>query len=899
MIDYLTGRLVAHARWVVAIVALLSLLAAAQLVDWQRMTPALEVEAGLSELYAADAIERRHLERVEAIFGRTNTVVVALYWNELFTAEHLAAVRAATEAVRALDHVASVLSLATVPKLAAHGDVLDMGPVAGADDPAVAQAIVNHNPLYASTLIGGGGNATALYVGLSGDYQDSANTAEVVAAIRTAVRASVGASTTIRMTGPPVVNVATSQSVFTEIIQLLPLLLLAVAVFLALAFRSIRGVLLPLATIAVALLWVFGIIAATGRSLNVITAIVPPVVMTIGLAYAVHLLSGVYRHRDKDDPVRAALAELVLPLSMTVGTTILGFLTLLLSPLGAVREFAWLSALGVLFSGVLAMTLLPAILHLTGSRGLSAPPGKRLFETLARWLAHFDVTFQRPIVITGCAVLLVAGVGTLFIDVGSDYISGFPADAPVRQDFERINADFGGVTPLSVVIQGERPGTFARADMLEAVDDLDAWLESQPEIGATTALPEYIRVLNRALQGGDEAKFRIPERSSTVKQLLLFGSGDLQASLVSSNLRTTRIRVRASVDGSSQIIALTARIRQRLEALPEPLTGYVTGTSVVAASAISEVAGGQVLTAGLAVLAVFLLLSVVFASVKIGAIALLPNLMPVAVYFGTLGFTGIPLNPTTSLIASIVIGIAVDDTMHYLAQFSRDARRFASESRATHSALQVVLRPVTYTSMVLVMGFLILSTSDLQNQMQFGLLAAFASALSWLSYITLMPALASRIRIVTLWDILRLDLGRDPQASIPLFADLRLPQARIFALMARMQRFSAGHRVVAEGEQARDIYVVIDGELRVMVQRDGAELEVARLRRGDVLGEVGYFAMRRSASVDAITPVRLMWFNAEDLERMRRFFPRTAALVLRNMNRIQARRLAETTRRLR
>lgn len=887
-----------HARAVVVVVALLSLLAASQLVDWRRLEPALEVQASVSELYAPDAAQRRHLEQLQAMFGHTNTVIVALYWDKLFTTEHLAAVTEATEAIKRLDHVAGVLSLATVPKLVTHNNVLDMRSVASAK-PEVARRIVRNNPLYSSNLVSEQGNAAALYVSLAGDDQDKASTAQVVAAIRQAARSAVGASATIRMTGSPVIQVATSQAVLTELLQMLPLLLVVVAVFLTVAFRSLRGLVLPLGTVTVALLWVFGIFAVTGRSLNVITTIVPLVVTTIGLAYMVHLLSGVYRYREDQQPVKAALAELALPLLMTAGTTILGFLTLLLSPLAAVREFAWLAALGVFFSVVLALTLLPAVLHLTGGAELGAPPGRRLFEAMARGFAHFDVIHRRPIFIACGLLLLVAGVGIAYIDVGSNYIAGFQPDAPVRQDFEHISADFGGVTPLSVVIQGNEPGTFAQPRMLKAVDQLDDWLESLPAVGTATALPDYIRVLNRALHGGGEDALQIPDKASAVKQLLLFGSGDVKASLVSANLRTTRIRVRTTVSGTSAITELVARIRERLEKLPPQLSGYVTGTAVLVASAVSEVASGQILTAGLAILAVFVLLSIVFTSVKIGAMALLPNVLPVVVYFGALGFTGINLNPTTSLIACIVIGIAVDDTMHYLTQFSRDARRFASESRATLSALRIVIRPVTYTSLILVMGFLVLATSDLENQAEFGALAAFSSAVSWLAYVTLTPALASRVRIVTLWDVLRLDLGRDPQHTIPLFAGLKLRQARVFALLARMERFAAGQRVVAEGEEAGDIYVVIDGELRVVVDRDGSWMELARLRRGEVLGEVGHFALRRTANVDAVTPVRLLRFNADDLERLRRRFPRTAALVLRNLNRVQARRLAETTQRLR
>lgn len=889
-----------HARWVIVIVLLLSVVAASQLVDWRHMELTLDIDPSMSELYSPGSAQRRNMDRLEAIFGNKKTVMVALYWDDLFTQAHLAEIDDATQAIKKVEHVASVFSLATVPRLAADGDALDMSPVAGPEglNPNGARRIVQHNPLYESLLVSGEGNATVLYVNLRHGDAHKEDMSHVVADIRKAAQTATRQSTTIRMTGAPVVAVATQKAVFSELVQLIPLLLLAVTIFLVVAFRSVRGVLLPLLTIGIALLWVLGIMAAAGYSLNIITTIIPPVVITIGLAYVVHFLSGVYRWRMAAEPAREALSELALPLAMTVGTTIIGFLALLFSPLDAVQEFAWLTTLGVLFSGILVLVFLPAMLHVIGSRGLSAPPGMRIFEYMAKRLAHFDVTWRIPIIVASCVLVVVAGTGILFIDVGSNYIAGFKTHSPMRQDFEHISHDFGGVTTLSVVIQGDEAGTFAQPDKLRVLDELGDWLASQPAVGTVTALPEYLRVLNRALHGGSEQAFRIPQSVSAVRQFLLFGASDLQSSLVASNLQIARIRVRATVSGSSAINELVANIQKRLDALPDSLSGHVTGRPVLVASAVSDVANGQILTVGLAVLAVFTLLSVVFTSIRIGAVALLPNLIPVMVYFGTLGFTGINLNPTTSLIACIIVGIAVDDTIHYLSRFSHDVRRFASESRATLSTLQVVIRPATYTSLAMIMGFLMLSTSELNNQVQFGLLAAFACTISWLAYITVTPALGAEARIVTLWDMLRLDLGDNPQSSIPLFADLKLRHARIFALLTQIERFDVGGRVVSEGDDAGDMYVVIDGELRVVVSRDGREMEVAQLQRGEILGEVGHFGLRRSASVDAITPVRLLRFNADDLERMRRRYPRTAGLILRNLNRIQAQRLAETTKRL-
>ncbi|HET8880961.1 MAG TPA: cyclic nucleotide-binding domain-containing protein, partial [Solimonas sp.] len=292
---------------------------------------------------------------------------------------------------------------------------------------------------------------------------------------------------------------------------------------------------------------------------------------------------------------------------------------------------------------------------------------------------------------------------------------------------------------------------------------------------------------------------------------------------------------------------------------------------------------------------IWLLLSLMFTSMRAAFIALLPTVVPVAIYFGTLGLLKIPLSPTTCLIACIVIGIAVDDTIQFLARFNADARAGADEAPAVASALAAVLRPITLSTIALCSGFLVFAGSTLATQVQFGLLSAFTLFLAWLMNITLTPALGSKLRIVTLWDMLRLDLGDSPQHTIPLLSGLSLRQARVFALMSKLEKHPAATRVIQEGDLARDIYVVVDGELEVWIERHGEHKSLTRLGRGAVLGEAGYFGQRRTANVQSLSPVRLLRFDSQDLERLRIRYPKVAALVLRNLNRIQAERLARAT----
>ena len=203
-----------------------------------------------------------------------------------------------------------------------------------------------------------------------------------------------------------------------------------------------------------------------------------------------------------------------------------------------------------------------------------------------------------------------------------------------------------------------------------------------------------------------------------------------------------------------------------------------------------------------------------------------------------------------------------------------------------------MIRPITLTTLALCLGFLTLSGSSLAEQATFGALAALTLALAWVSDLVLTPALGARAGIVTLWDVLRLDLGQSPQDSIPLLRNLSLRQARVFALLSDLHTVPAGQRIIRQGDAAGDVYVVIDGELNVSTQRDGQVTQIARLTRGATLGEVGLFGQKRTADVDCLSDARLLRFSPDDLDLIVKRYPRIAAQVYRNLNQIQAERRA-------
>ncbi|MEW6166609.1 MAG: MMPL family transporter [Pseudomonadota bacterium] len=898
----LIAWLAAHPLSIIAATVALSLAALAALVDLRSGRIRLSIDPALESLLPAQDGDRALFDRVRALFGETDPVLLAVSFDNVYTPENIARIDTLTRRLSELPGVRQVISIANVQNPVADEFGIDLSTFAAqarARPETVAGfgAQIADNPIYRDALVSADGKVAAFAMTLTGVDENRFRADGYTERIRTLAREVTGAQT-IWITGSPVIKAATSDAILRTLSFTIPAIFVLVFALLLVAYRSLGAVLLATLTIALALLWTVAVAALAGLSINLVSALVPPLVATLCLSYSVHLLAEFFdpRHREPD---RARLERVYrrmgASLLLSGATTVAGFLALIPGSLPAIAQFAGLVSLGVGFSVALTLLFLPAMLCYLGPRRPLRPLGAAMFARKARRLAVFDLKWRNWIIAIALLSLPIDLYYASRIRVGTEYIKSFSEDAVVRRDYEAINAAFNGASLVSVLIETYVNDALTDPQLIAEIEALQEWLRAQPEVGAAVSYVDHLKLINRNLNDGDPAFYRVPADATAVKQLLVFGGGDEIRRAIDSRFRTALIAVRIKVDGSIAIGDFVQRTEARLRELSPPLDGRITGSPVLATRTVNEIASGQLTSLLVAFAAIWAMLALMFTSARSALLALLPNVLPVALYFGTLGLLNVTLNPTTSLIACVVLGIAVDDTIHFLARFNTDARARASEKAAVKSALAAVLRPVTFTTVALCLGFLVFVGSELQNQVQFGALAAFTMLLAWVADITVTPALGSKLRIVTLWDMLRLDLGQSPQHTIPLLSGLSLRQARMFALMSKLEELPAGARVIRQGDSARDIYVVVDGNLEVWVERNGERKILSTLSRGAVMGEAGYFGQRRTASVDALTPVRLLRFDSQDLERLRLRYPRIAAIVLRNLNRIQAERLARAT----
>jgi len=616
-------RLIARrAPLVLALIAAISAVALFQLVDFSGRSLRVSVDPSLDPLVAHDDPAREYYETVRKRFGNDESVLVLLQVEDAYSSDTLRRLARLSEALYAIAGVAEVTTLANTALPRREGNELRFERLREQDydDPALPARLregVENNALLRGQLVSADGRAAAVVVTLEPQSDREMLDRHLSDLIIAAADAEAGPQVQIAVTGAAIVRSATSETVMRQLRWVIPAIVVMLMAFLALTFRSLRGVLVPLATITLALIWTFATLSLLGRPLNLITSLVPPLLVTMGLAYCAHILcefEGLPPARTAEERrarIALLLQDVAAPVMLTGFTTGIGLLALLLNDLPAIREFAWLSALGVFYTVVLALTFIPAALRYTSPRGPDDMPGHRWFERSSRRLGEFDIRNRRTILWVAAFVFLAAAAASSRIRVGDQFVGIFPETSRVRADYETVNRTLGGVNPLSIVVDGA-PDTFTNPEVLRKLEQLQLWLAQQPEVGAVSGLVDHVKVLSQTLDGAAEPA--IPATRELVKQLLFFGDSQLLGAVVDSRRSSTLIAMRLRVDDTADIGAFIERVEARLVELQTGLDVHVTGNAALLTQSVKNATTGQLKSVALALLLIYLCLAAQFAS---------------------------------------------------------------------------------------------------------------------------------------------------------------------------------------------------------------------------------------------------------------------------------------------
>ncbi|HEV8714869.1 MAG TPA: MMPL family transporter, partial [Candidatus Binatia bacterium] len=300
------------------------------------------------------------------------------------------------------------------------------------------------------------------------------------------------------------------------------------------------------------------------------------------------------------------------------------------------------------------------------------------------------------------------------------------------------------------------------------------------------------------------------------------------------NYSRSNILVRTSLAKPSEIADLVEKIQAfaKEHFPPAELNAHPTGSLILYTCTTSGLISGEVQSLALTGGVIFLIMMAMFLSMRVGIIGMIPTLYPILILFGLMGLTGVILSVSTSTIAAIALGLAVDDTIHIMHKLSGEVHTTADQEKALLDSLGTAGKPTFYISLLFFFGFLTLCFSTFVPVQEFGFLSAITVVTGLASEIVLLPALLATTPIITLWHVLSLKLGKDPHKTIPLFAGLRPFQAKIVTLMGELRAFPRGQRIVRQGEIGNEIYVLISGTADVILNTSDHPRLLNKLGRG-------------------------------------------------------------------
>ncbi len=915
MVPRLMNRM---ARWLVRhpLGVLAGMLAVTVVLGWFAL--GLRIESSLESVLPAGDPQVFYYEQVRQKFGSDDVGVIGVRSDDLFSAGTLEKIARVTNAVAKLDGVESVLSITNAKDVAA--DVFTPPPLLpklppSPDEVAALRAKLAAVPLYRENLVAPDERGAAINVffkPLSDVQYADLRLDDRIAEI---LRAEEGPEK-FYFTGAAHLKEAAVRLMRRDLFRFTPIALVGVIITFWLSFRTKRGVLLPLVTVVMALVWTLGVLVAMGKAITLGTFVLPPLLLVVGSSYAIHVMARYYESaehgRDEAEVVGAAFDRVWVPLCISAVTTVIGFGALMVNRIPAIWELGFFAVIGTIFLTIVCLVFLPAMLALLPIERVAvrAQDGSPALTPVLSRVARVAAGSRSWIWLLAGGLAVLAVTGIMRIQVDSDFLSYFSPRAEVRRDNEVINREIVGSNPFYVIIDGRVPEALKKWTTLWLIKDLQQFLENQPGITSSVSIVDYLELLESGLNkgtGGDlvvdaQGKIVPAEKPKTFWEdpamlapvlEMVNTSPDTFKSVVTPDFSTASILVRTNLSGSAVIEETLSRIRAYIaNHFPADIPVHLTGNLVLLTGTTSEIVAGQVKSLALALGVIFIVMSLMFLSMRIGFLAILPNVLPILIFFGVMGWFGIYLNLGTSLIAAIALGIAVDSTIHYMARLNLELRGEEDQEAAIARTLTTVGAPIIYTTVALFLGFLTFAFSSFVPIQNFGVLSSVTMATALGANLLLLPAFLATAKIITLWDLVGLKLGEDPARTIPLFAGLRPSQARVVVLMGDMLRFRPGETIVQQGDPGDAMYVVLNGDAEVLLNSNGSRRPVANLHRGDVFGEMALVRHNeRTADVVATSDVEVLAVDERFLQRIQRRYPRIASRVFLNLTSILSDRL--------
>lgn len=677
--------------------------------------------------------------KVDREYDISETIVIAFreLGGTVFDVETVGAVAQIDRGLSEMDGVERVLSIASATALDRENDVLDLTPLLPAGpitpDNAIKLATrIRKHPVYGQALVDEPHETTFIFVQVSSEVTDPVRRLELVREIRRLADTYRTKNRSVHLAGSLLVKEALATAIARDTLIYGPAALLILVLLLWLVFGELVTAIVPLSVVGLASLSSLGVFAAARVPLNLVTAIVPILILVIGLAESVHFLSELRRQHtrtsDRDVSLSATVEAMSVPSLVACGAAALGFLSLAPSQVRPLRELGLAAALGLLVVYATTMLLTPTLL-----RAFAFPRGRaRPFASapwIGRFLSRFALFARKHMIVTLAVIGLLSGISiaaATHVRVEQDFVGYLPDDHRLRSDMSIIERTLGGVETLELILDGDREGFFKRTAELARLEKLGKLMEGKDGIHTAFSLADYLKIANAVMIGGRDGELKLPESEEAVAQLTVIDPTPF-AAFTDAEMKQARLALQVHTMSGRGTLQLAERVKAKAERALDGsgIRVSVTGRPVLYASLVDYAISDAWRRFAIAAFFIWVVIILGLRSVAVACVSMLPMLLTAVFTLGTMAVFRLPLDTVIIFIAALTIGLGTNHAVHLAERYQR-AREEGSPTpdaavlyATTHGG-----HPVFIISLLQLIGFSVISISSFVPTVYAGLLGA-------------------------------------------------------------------------------------------------------------------------------------------------------------------------------
>ena len=608
-------------------------------------------------------------------------------------------------------------------------------------------------PFYDDRLVND--SAMVMLVSLSNDYVTSGKRVKMINAITDFGHIYSSASQKeVKYSGLPYIRTVHSELIRKEVGLFIFLALLVTAIILFFFFRSVKVMMISMVVVGIGVVWSFGTLGILGYEITILTALIPPLLIVIGVPNCIFLINKYHNEFREHGNKSRSLVQMIRRVGnitiLTNTTTALGFATFILTSSKDLRQFGLVASINIFAVFILSLLLIPIVFSYLN------PPKKRHVSHLDRkWLNKlidkitYFVTEKRTIVYSATIVIVSIAIFGLFqMRIAGNITDDMPQESTLYKDIKFFEKHYSSVMPFEIIIDTHRKNGITKLSTLKRIDKLTDSLMLYDDLSRPLSIIDPIKYSKQAIYNGEQQFYTLP--NSQEKRWLLDytlnseSPSEWMDALVDENQQIGRVSLYVTDIGTSRMKQLKQELRLKIDQIfnPEKYKVILTGTSVVFLEGTTYLVKNLFISLFLAVLLISIFMAWMFNSFRMVVVSLIPNLIPLLITASIMGYFGISIKPSTILVFSIAFGISVDDTIHFLAKYRQELKyRNNNIKESVVAAIKETGVSMFYTSIVLFFGFFIFIASQFGGTLALGLLVSITLLIALLSNLVVLPAM--------------------------------------------------------------------------------------------------------------------------------------------------------------